>query len=252
MSQSPIVKALSLIQKRRVRCLLMGGQACILYGAAEFSRDLDLAVLADARNLDRLRRALDDLRAEPVYVPALSAEVLQRGHACHFRAGIAAARDVRIDVMAVLHGCDPFPRLWSRRQRLKVPGNGQVNVLSLPDLVQAKKTQRDKDWPMLSRLVEADYQQRSRRLAPQRIRFWLCEARTPELLVELCQRFPKQASQLVTVRPLLRHAIDGDHTAMARDLRAEQDQLQAADRAYWQPLREELFQWRQQRRSTES
>jgi len=29
--------------------------------------------------------------------------------------------------------------------------------LSLPDLVQAKKTQRDKDWPMIRRLVEAHY-----------------------------------------------------------------------------------------------
>ena len=29
------------------RTLLMGGQACVFYGAAEFSRDLDLVVLAD-------------------------------------------------------------------------------------------------------------------------------------------------------------------------------------------------------------
>jgi hypothetical protein len=61
----------------------MGGQACILYGAAEFSRDTDFAVLASPANLARLRRALDDL--------------------------------------------------------------------------QAKKTQRDKDWPMVRRLIEADF-----------------------------------------------------------------------------------------------
>src|SRR5262249_53157843 len=53
-----------------VRFLLMGGQACILYGAAEFSRDLDLVVLADEKNLERLQQALDDLQAEPDYVPA--------------------------------------------------------------------------------------------------------------------------------------------------------------------------------------
>ena len=41
-----------------VRTLLMGGQACVFYGAAEFSRDTDLAVLADALNLERLARAL--------------------------------------------------------------------------------------------------------------------------------------------------------------------------------------------------
>ncbi len=40
-------KVLSSIQKHRVRALLMGGQACVFYGAAEFSRDTDLAILAD-------------------------------------------------------------------------------------------------------------------------------------------------------------------------------------------------------------
>jgi hypothetical protein len=32
----------------------MGGQACVLYGAAEFSRDLDLALLPDPANLKEL------------------------------------------------------------------------------------------------------------------------------------------------------------------------------------------------------
>jgi hypothetical protein len=43
------------MQQHRVRALLMGGQACVFYGAAEFSRDADLAILADARNLFRER-----------------------------------------------------------------------------------------------------------------------------------------------------------------------------------------------------
>ena len=30
----------------QVRALLMGGQACVFYGAAEFSRDTDLLILA--------------------------------------------------------------------------------------------------------------------------------------------------------------------------------------------------------------
>lgn len=58
MIPSPIGKVLSTIRKHRVRALLMGGQACILYGAAEFSRDIDLAILADEKNLDRLAQAL--------------------------------------------------------------------------------------------------------------------------------------------------------------------------------------------------
>lgn len=57
-----------------VRCLLMGGQASVFYGAAEFSRDLHLAVLLDAANLDRLRAALAELDASSVAVPSLNRE----------------------------------------------------------------------------------------------------------------------------------------------------------------------------------
>ncbi len=42
----------------------MGGQACVFYGAAEFSRDTDLAILASSENLARLKKALGDLQAE--------------------------------------------------------------------------------------------------------------------------------------------------------------------------------------------
>ena len=41
-----ILRVLSTIRRFDVPALLMGGQACVLYGAAEYSRDLDLAVLA--------------------------------------------------------------------------------------------------------------------------------------------------------------------------------------------------------------
>ena len=38
MTPNPILKVLSTLALHRVRHLLMGGQACVLYGAAEFSR----------------------------------------------------------------------------------------------------------------------------------------------------------------------------------------------------------------------
>ena len=98
MTPSPIGKVLSTFRKHRVRALLMGGQACILYGAAEFSRDVDVAVAADDGNL--ARRALDELKAEPIFVPPLGSEVLLQGHACHFRVQISEARGIRIDVMS--------------------------------------------------------------------------------------------------------------------------------------------------------
>ena len=68
MTRNPILKVLSSIRAHRVRALLMGGQACVFYGAAEFSRDTDLAVLASSENLTRLKKALNDLKAEVIAV----------------------------------------------------------------------------------------------------------------------------------------------------------------------------------------
>ena len=136
----------------------MGGQACILYGAAEFSRDSDFVVLADRENLDLLQSVLRELQAAVIAVPPFEAQYLKKGHAVHFRCGHPDVAGLRIDLMAVLRGSDPFEALWNRRQSIRLEGDAeQVLLLSLPDLVQAKKTQRDKDWPMIRRLVEADY-----------------------------------------------------------------------------------------------
>ncbi len=56
MIPSRIQKVLSTLANRQVQALLMGGQACVFYGAAEFSRDADLVVLAQVGKLQRLRR----------------------------------------------------------------------------------------------------------------------------------------------------------------------------------------------------
>jgi hypothetical protein len=249
LTPNPIGKVLSTMRKHRVRALLMGGQACILYGAAEFSRDVDLVVEAGEKNLERLRGALAALKAEPVYVPNLDQEVLERGHACHFRARIREAAGLRIDVMASLRGCDAFASLWGRRRRLNLPGIGRVAVMALADLVQAKKTQRDKDWLMLRRLVEVDYHNRSKRPTTQNMAFWLRESRTPEMLLDICRQYPGTAQRLARKRPAVYWALKGDLPRVEKALRMEENSLRSADRAYWKPLRAELFAWRQARRT---
>ena len=66
----------------------MGGQACIIYGAAEFSRDTDIAILAEPDNLRRLQTALSALEARVTAVPPFEPEYLARGHAVHFECGL--------------------------------------------------------------------------------------------------------------------------------------------------------------------
>jgi hypothetical protein len=77
----------------------MGGPACVFYGAAEFSRDTDLALLASSENFSRLNKTLSDLDAHVIAVPPFEASYLRKGHAVHFRRQHAEARDMRVDVM---------------------------------------------------------------------------------------------------------------------------------------------------------
>jgi hypothetical protein len=237
---NPIRTVLSSIEARRVRALLMGGQACILYGAAEFSRNTDLAVLASPANLTRLRKALDDLQAEVIAVPPFEAKYLRRGHAVHFRCQHPQAPGMRVDVMTRMRGVESFSRLWARRNSIELPDGTRCEVMSLPDLVQAKKTQRDKDWPMLRRLLEADYFRPRPKPSAQHVRFWLRELRTPELLVEAAERWPAACARLKQRRPLLRMARPGQESRLADALAAEERCERQADARYWAPLKSEL------------
>jgi len=178
----------------------MGGQACVVYGAAEFSRDVDLALLAEPVNLASLSGALDELDAVPIAVPTLDLE------------------------------------------------SEPVDVLALPDLVPSKKTQRDKDWPMLRRLVEVEYVAARESPTPAQIDFWFAELRSPELLVEHASRRPRSAREFAA-RPAVAAAIAGDRDAAGRALDEERIRIRDEDRAYWQPLRLEIEQARRPRRA---
>ncbi len=247
MIPNPIRRVLSSIEERRVSAILMGGQACVLYGAAEFSRDTDLAVLASAANLARLRLALDDLQARVIAVPPFQAKYLRRGHAVHFRCQDPGAFGMRIDVMTKMRGLEPFPKLWARRTTLELPDGTRCQVMSLPDLVQAKKTQRDKDWPMLRRLIEAHYFQHRYRATAAQVRFWLRELRTPELLVESAQRWPAAWATQRRRRALLALARPGQETGLVEALAREEWSERQADAQHWEPLKAELERLRHAR-----
>ena len=70
-----------------------------------------------------------------------------------------------------MRGVDPFRKLWARGATIKLPDGTFCNLLSLPDLVQAKKKQCDKDWVMLRRLLEAHFFQKRKRPTADNVRF---------------------------------------------------------------------------------
>lgn len=217
----------------------MGGQACILYGAAEFSRDTDIAVLASEKNLFVLKDALRELHAKRIAVPPFEQQYITRGHAVHFRSYHPDAMNMRIDVMSVMRGVDPFDQLWLRRNVIRSGNDFSFNVLSLPDLVCTKKTQRDKDWPMIRRLIEADYIQQ-KNPSREQVKFYLLESRTPAILIALSQDYRTELEEILSLRPLLQTVIGGNETAITDALHQEEKLIREIDRTYWVPLKKEL------------
>lgn len=48
---TPIRQVLFTIQNNGIQVLLMGGQACVFYGAAQVNKDIDLLLLAGEKTL---------------------------------------------------------------------------------------------------------------------------------------------------------------------------------------------------------
>jgi hypothetical protein len=226
----------------------MGGQACVFYGAAQFSRDVDLALFASDENFSRLRASFNDLNAKRIAVPRFDPELLARGHAVHFRCQGGEADGLRVDVMTRLRGLPEFAALWTRRTTIRDENGETFELLSIQDLVQAKKTQREKDWPMIDALIEGHYRALGGEPTPERVAFWLAESRTPERLISLARRFPNEARARSDRRPLLRLAVGEQSEALREALDAEAREEQAKDRAYWAPLKAELENFRRAER----
>ncbi len=173
-------------------------------------------------------------------MPPFDLEHLNRGHAVHFRCQHPECAGLRVDVMSVMRGVDEFHALWDRRTSLELEDGSICHLLSVPDLVKAKKTQRDKDWPMIRRLMEANFFEHRDEQTPERVDFWLRELRTSELLVELVRSFPQAAQECRKERRLLFWAVEKNSTALDHALREEESHERQEDRAYWLPLKKEL------------
>jgi hypothetical protein len=230
----------------------MGGQACVFYGAAEFSRDCDIVIVADEQNLARLTAALDELQATCIAVPPMIWTCLDRGHAIHFRCSHPDASGIRLDVMTKMRGCGDFESLWEQRTTIQDSEGVIYEVLGIEDLVKAKKTQRDKDWPMIRRLVDAHYEQHRDDATEDRVRFWLRESRTPDILIRVAAEHPDLLKEVMKQRPLLVETLGASRSALQQELEKEQAQERIADQQYWRPLIKELEAMRRERRRRDS
>ena len=134
--------------RREVRFLIVGGYALAAHGHPRATKDLDVWVLIDPTNAERLVQALDDFGMGSLgLTPADFLEpeiVVQLGYA-----------PIRIDLLTSISGVT-FDQCWPNRIVINV-GNVETGFISVDDLITNKRAAgRPQD------LVDADTLERNR------------------------------------------------------------------------------------------
>ncbi len=137
------------LEGERVHYLVISGQACILYGASQFTEDLDLWIQPAPSNLVSFLRAMAHVKAR-VYklTPPFTMKHMRKGHGFHFRIG----RNLFLDVMGRLPRVGRFLDAFSRAREFKTDW-GTLPVSSPEHLVLLKRTNRPGDYEAVSNLV---------------------------------------------------------------------------------------------------
>lgn len=236
-----------------VEYLLISGQATVLYGAATFSEDIDLWLNPTSENCDRFLTTLRDCDARyykltPPFTPAH----LQRGHGFHFIFGVGDDQAF-LDVM----GKPPRTGLFStaaETARWMQTEWGAIRTVGIKALVELKKTQRLEDYPIISKLALAWFDQPEGAQTEDDF-VWALENifTLPELTMFFSEHPEARA---------LADRFDPKVGALSRQLQASADapesveqpvrqlfqqriaELQMADRHYWRAIIDELKAFR--------
>src|SRR6185503_5090 len=142
-----------------VEYLLISGQATVLYGAATFSEDIDLWIDPTEENCARFLAALRDSDARYYKLtPPLTVQHLMRGHGFHFVLPGRDEPEAFLDIMGVPPRVGSF---GSARAQARCMDSewGQLPTIGLRSLVDLKKTQRLEDYPIISKLAVAWFDQ---------------------------------------------------------------------------------------------
>jgi hypothetical protein len=243
------------LDRNQVEYLLISGQATVLYGAATFSEDIDLWINPAEKNRDRFLLALHECQGRYYKLtPPLSIGHLQRGHGFHFILPGGGSDEVFLDVMG-----NP-PRAGSFADSLATAcwmetGWGKVHTIGIKPLVELKKTQRLEDYPIISKLALAWFDQPQRGKTGDDFLWALQNIFTlPELSVFFTEhpaavdvaleKFNREAGEFG------RQLLAGGEVAESVERRlgelfqARISELQLVDRQYWRDIIRELKELR--------
>lgn len=131
-------EVIRLLERHKVRYVLVGGLAAITHGSSLVTVDVDVCHATDAANLDAMAAALRDVHAElrgadPGLPFRLDAKTLRMGDSFTFATDIGA-----IDILATPSGTAGYEDLARTADRVDLFGFS-VAVASIEDLIRMKR-----------------------------------------------------------------------------------------------------------------
>lgn len=243
------------LERTGVRYLLISGQASVLYGASTFSEDIDLWVQPTTSNIVTLVSALRKSHAVVhKLTPPIEARFFHKGHGFHFLIP-AEPSPVYLDVM----GKPPRVRGFGAAFRDATWWQtdwGRLPVVSVPDLVQMKKTRRLADYDTISNLVRIQLLSTPRQIKGPLLIWamkncfriedaqWIFSTwpRATSLVDETERTWVKRLARIMGGLPAEKLAV------MQKMLLDEIGRLQHADIQYWSPIIQELRELRRKGR----
>ena len=136
-----------ILNKHKVRYLIVGAYAAIYYAEPRYTKDLDIWVDSDPKNGHRVYDALKDFGAP---LRGVTPKDFTRA-GIFYQIGVAP---VRVDVIVGLKGLK-FPSAWRKRKRSRY-GNIPISIIGIKDLIASKEASgRDGDIRDVKRLKRA-------------------------------------------------------------------------------------------------
>lgn len=121
----------AVLNKHRVRYLLIGAYAAIHYTVPRYTKDMDIFVDASIANARRLYKALKEFGAPLKDVSANDFT----NKSTVFQIGVAP---VRIDILCGLESIE-FKTAWKNRLEASY-GSAKINVIGIGDLIKTKQS----------------------------------------------------------------------------------------------------------------
>ncbi len=177
-----------------LKAIISSGQAVVLHRLAIMSKDGDWIIKEDSETMEYILAVLSEYGAKYRFGSPLDIRWMSGGWSSHFE---FQYNQLRIRTDFVTHppriSESDLERLWREQEGRDLP------FVSLKDLAQIKKTNREKDYAVIGELARLMSNPKDQ----------LLYSRSARDLVILAEKHPDIVAELIVLRPLLKKISEG-------------------------------------------